>query len=213
MNDVIGVSLPQKVNDVIRVSPLRERAECNRNRASFGLLYLLYGDCMKKSFYYVEEDYIQFLKKTEIEKRGFTTVPNMTYHNHDKFVYGIVMTINDVEYYVPFSHYDKQQEDNILIKVDYHKKIKVAGSLRFNYMFPVPRRCLIPVDFSEFEEKRKVLLRKEYKSCLSLLSQIQRRAKKTYNRVIEGKDEELAKNSCLFSILEDACRDYDSTHF
>ena len=91
------------------------------------------------SFYYVDKEYIQYLKDKEIAKRGFTTIPNMEYHAHDKFVYGIVMSIHNFDYYVPFSHYDKQQEDNILIKVDYHKRIKVAGSLRFNYMFPVPK--------------------------------------------------------------------------
>ena len=164
------------------------------------------------SFYYVDKEYIQYLKDKEIAKRGFTTIPNMEYHAHDKFVYGIVMSIHNVDYYVPFSHYDKQQEDNILIKVDYHKRIKVAGSLRFNYMFPVPKVCLTPVNFSDFEEKRKILLRKEYKSCLHLLSQIQKHALRTYQRVVSGKDEELTNNSCLFLLLEDACKEYIDTH-
>ena len=163
---------------------------------------------MKIAFYYVDEKYIQYLKNVEIAERGFTCVPNMEYHNNDKFVYGVVMSINDVNYYVPFSHYDKQQEDNILIKVDYHKKIKVAGSLRFNYMFPVPQICLIPVNFSDFNEDRKILLRKEYKSCLSSLSRIQKRAIKTYQRVINASSEELVRNSCMFLKLEEACKKY-----
>ncbi len=90
------------------------------------------------------------------------------------------MSVNNVDYYVPFSYYDRQQEDNILIKVDYHKKTKVAGSLRFNYMFPVPKKCLI-----------------------------QKKALKTYNRVLKGDDEELLKNSCLFLVLEEACIEYN----
>ena len=72
-------------------------------------------------------------------KEFFSTIPNMEYHMHDKFVYGVVLSINNVDYYVPFSYYSKQQEDNILITFD----------------------------FSAFEEERKILLRKEYKSCLS----------------------------------------------
>ena len=164
---------------------------------------------MKLSFYYVDEKYIQYLKGIELNKRGFTCIPNMSYHNHDKFVYGVVLSVNNVDYYVPFSHYDRQQEDNILIKVDYHKKTKVAGSLRFNYMFPVPKKCLKPVDFSVFSEERKILLRKEYKACLSLLSKIQKKALKTYNRVLKGDDEELLKNSCLFLVLEEACIEYN----
>ena len=119
---------------------------------------------MKISFYYVDEEYIQYLKNIEIAERGFTTIPNMKYHVHDKFVYGVVMIVNNIEYYVPFSHYDKQQQDNILIEIDCHKKKKVAGSLRFNYMFPVPRKCLVPVGFSEFDNERKILLSLQIKS-------------------------------------------------
>lgn len=165
---------------------------------------------MKISFYYINEDYIQYLKETEINARGFTCVPNMEYATNDKFVYGVVMNVNGVDYYVPFSHYDKQQEDNILIKVDYHKKYKIAGSLRFNYMFPVPSRCLIPVNFNDFPEDRKILLRKEYKACLHLLSQIQKKANKTYQRVIANDNKELTNNSCMFLLLEEACKKYIS---
>ena len=164
---------------------------------------------MKISFYYVDAEYVQYLKEIEFSKRGFTCVPNMEYHNYDKFVYGVVLSVNGVDYYVPFSHYDRQQEDNILIKVDYHKKEKVAGSLRFNYMFPVPKSCLTPVNFSDFPEDRKVLLRKEYKACLASLSKIQKKALKTYARVINGKSDELIRNSCMFLELEDACKKYD----
>lgn len=163
---------------------------------------------MKISFYYVDEEYVQYLKEVELSKRGFTCIPNMEYHKHDKFVYGVVLSVNGVDYYVPFSHYDRQQEDNVLIKVDYHKKLKVAGSLRFNYMFPVPKNCLTPVVFSDFTEDRKVLLRKEYKACLSSLSKIQKKAIKTYERVVNGNNDELAKNSCMFLELEEACKKY-----
>lgn len=52
---------------------------------------------MKKSFYYVDADYIQYLKEIEINERGFTTVPNVEYANHNKFVYGIVMEVNRVD--------------------------------------------------------------------------------------------------------------------
>ena len=40
---------------------------------------------MKISFYYVKAEYIQYLKETEIKVRGFTTVPNVEYANHNKF--------------------------------------------------------------------------------------------------------------------------------
>lgn len=36
---------------------------------------------MKISFYYVDENYIKYLKEKEISARGFTCVPNVEYHN------------------------------------------------------------------------------------------------------------------------------------
>ena len=163
---------------------------------------------MKIAFYFVDEDYIRVLKDAEMKARGFTTVPNMTYHRTDKFVYGVVLTVKDLNYYVPFSHYEKRQEDNVLVVIKDHGKNHIAGSLRFNYMFPVPKRCLRQVVFSDFDQDRQILLRKEYKACLSMLSRIQKRAMKTYTRVVEGRDEELINNSCMFLLLEQVCREY-----
>ncbi|MBO6242157.1 MAG: type III toxin-antitoxin system ToxN/AbiQ family toxin [Butyrivibrio sp.] len=167
---------------------------------------------MKISFYYVDSEYVEFLKDTEINARGFTRVPNVEYANRRKFVYGVIMKIGDINYYVPISSYKKAQEDNILIKIEDHKKQVVQGSMRFNYMFPVPKKCLVPVDFkdSQFTEKEKVVLQKEYKACKKLLSQAQKRANKTYERVLAGENEELVKNSCDFSLLEKAYQDYVS---
>lgn len=70
---------------------------------------------MKVSFYYVDEKYIEYLKEAEIQQRGYTTVPNVSYTNKSKFVYGIVLSMNDISYYVPVSSYMKQQENNLLI--------------------------------------------------------------------------------------------------
>ena len=165
---------------------------------------------MKISFYYVDSGYVQFLKDTEVNARGFTRVPNVEYANRKKFVYGVIMKIGDINYYVPISSYKKAQEDNILIKIEDHKKQVTKGSMRFNYMFPVPKKCLVPVDFkdSQFTEQEKVMLQKEYKACKKLLAQAQKRAKKTYQRVLDGDNEELIKNSCDFNLLEKAYQEY-----
>lgn len=72
---------------------------------------------MKMSFYYVDERYIDYLKKTEIKYRGFTTVPNVKYANARKFVYGTVLTVGKYNYYVPVSSYNKPQEDNLVIRI------------------------------------------------------------------------------------------------
>lgn len=116
---------------------------------------------MKISFYYVEPDYINYLKKVEIEKRGFTTVPNVEYANKNKFVYGVILKINSVDF-----------------------------------------------NSSQFIEKEKIMLRKEYKACLRVISKAQKKAQTTYDRVISGKDDILIRNSCDFKLLEEACIKY-----
>ena len=82
--------------------------------------------------------------------------------------------------------------------------------MRFNYMFPVPKKCLVPVDFKDekFSEQDKVMLQKEYKACKKMLVQAQKRAKKTYQRVLDAENEELVKNSCDFKLLENAYQDF-----
>lgn len=167
---------------------------------------------MKISFYYVDEKYIEYLKRTEINTRNFTTVPNVKYANSEKFVYGAVMEIDGMDYFVPVSSYKKEQEDNIVIKVKDRnsKKGKAVGSLRFNYMIPVPKNCLYPVDFKNdrFTEKDKILLEKEYRFCKSKRSAIQKQAQRTYNRVISCVDSELVRNSCDFKLLEKAYEEF-----
>lgn len=109
---------------------------------------------MFASFYYIDSEYIKFLQNKEIENRGFTCVPNVDYANKTKFTYGVVMEINSdnglkIPYFVPITSYDKKQEDNILIKVKKGGALHTVGSLRFNYMFPVPaiKKCILELDF------------------------------------------------------------------
>ncbi len=46
--------------------------------------------------------------------------------------------------------------------------------------------------------------------CKSAHAAIVKKAEKTYNRVIEAKDEVLNKNSCDFKLLEEACLRYEA---
>ncbi len=89
----------------------------------------------KLNFYTVDLDYVNYLKKVEQDKRGFSRVPNMEYGNlrKPKFLCGIVLQVNNIDYYVPVTSYTQQKPDNFLIKAD---NGQVTSSLRFNYMFP-----------------------------------------------------------------------------
>lgn len=49
-------------------------------------------------FYYVDSNYVQFLQQAEIEKRGFSRVPNVDYgpSHKPKFLCGIVFEVNGI---------------------------------------------------------------------------------------------------------------------
>ncbi|MGN1134776.1 MAG: type III toxin-antitoxin system ToxN/AbiQ family toxin [Oscillospiraceae bacterium] len=159
-------------------------------------------------FYYIKNDYIDFLKKYEREQIGHTCVPNLQYKNSDKFVFGAVMNINDMNYFVPVSSYNKKQEDVILIR-DKKNKSNVLGSLRFAYMLPVPTSCLNKLDIKAVtNEYSKVHISKELAFCRRERDKIYKQAEKTYFRVTHRINEQLVKNSCNFKLLEQAYIEY-----
>ena len=159
-------------------------------------------------FYRIDEKYIKFLQQYEKQKRGITKVPNIKYSDHNKFAFGAVMKINDIHYYVSVSSFSKKQEANILIKVPSDKKV-IKGSLRFNYMIPVPNECIERLVIKDIkDEKYRLLLNKEYKFCIDNFERIQKKANKIYEMVIENRKQKLTDNSCAFSILEQGYHEY-----
>jgi len=156
----------------------------------------------KLNFYTVDLDYVQYLKDVELASRGFSRVPDMDYgqKRKPKFLCGIVLKIDSVDYYVPVSSYKQQKKDNILIRAENGEAV---GSLRFNYMFP------IPIDIVRV---RRSLLSQELRFCIEHQDTIMHDAERTYKRVLLGKDVGLVRNSCDFKLLEEACLSYVLQH-
>ena len=159
-------------------------------------------------FYRIDEAYITYLQRYETEHRGITKVPNMRYTDRMKFAFGAVLTVNGMHYYVSVSSFDKPQEANILIRVPGDKK-EIKGSLRFNYMVPVPEECLERLVISDIADlKYRTLLNKEYRFCTEHADRIREKAEKIYFRVVNKRKESLVNNSCDFKLLEEACHRY-----
>ncbi len=159
-------------------------------------------------FYRINEEYNKFLQEYEKEKRGITKVPNIRYTERNKFAFGAIMKVNGLNYYVSISHFDKKQEANILIRIPGDKK-EIKGSLRFNYMVPVPDECIERLVIKDImDEKYRVLLNKEYQFCVDNEARIQKKANKIYEMVINNKKQILTDNSCDFQILEAGCKEY-----
>ncbi|MEZ3447202.1 MAG: type III toxin-antitoxin system ToxN/AbiQ family toxin [Lachnospiraceae bacterium] len=159
-------------------------------------------------FYRINEKYIQFLQRYEKEKRGVTKVPDIRYTDRNKFAFGAVMRVNGINYYVSVSSFDRKQEANILIRVPGDKK-EVKGSLRFNYMVPVPDECIEKLVIKDVEdEKYRLLLNKEYQFCMNNADRIQKKANKIYEMVTTNCKQILTDNSCAFKILEVGYHEY-----
>lgn len=159
-------------------------------------------------FYRINEEYNQFLQRYEKEKRGVSKVPNIRYKDRNKFAFGAVMEVNGINYYVSVSSFSKKQEANILIRVPGDEK-EVKGSLRFNYMVPVPDECIEKLIIKDVQdEKYRMLLNKEYRFCVNNAQRIQKKANKIYEMVTENRKQILTDNSCNFRILEEGYREY-----
>lgn len=159
-------------------------------------------------FYRINEEYNQFLQRYEKEKRGVSKVPNIRYKDRNKFAFGAVMEVNGINYYVSVSSFSKKQEANILIRVPGDEK-EVKGSLRFNYMVPVPDECIEKLIIKDVkDEKYRMLLNKEYRFCVNNAERIQKKANKIYEMVITNRKQILTDNSCDFRILEEGYREY-----
>ena len=159
-------------------------------------------------FYRINEEYIHFLQKYEKEKRGVTKVPNIHYAERNIFAFGAILKVNSINYYVSVSSFDKKQEANILIRVSGDKK-EVKGSLRFNYMVPVPDECLKKLVIKEVEDENyRIVLNKEYQLCMKYADKIQKKTEKIYKMVTSNQKQILTDNSCDFNLLEQGYREY-----
>lgn len=159
-------------------------------------------------FYRIDEKYIAFIQNYEKKHRGFTKVPNIHYSDRNKFSFGAVLKVKGMNYYVSVSSFDIQQEANILIRVPGDKK-EVKGSLRFNYMIPVPDDCLSRLIIKDIEDVQyRMLLNKEYRFCKDNESEILEKANTIYDMVVQNKKQKLTENSCDFKILEKAYEEY-----
>ena len=162
---------------------------------------------MALSFYDIDKDYVKYLQKEETNERGFTRVPNVEYPgNLPKFTCGVVLDINGCKYYVPVSSYKLKKTDNILIRIESERYNKVKGSLRFNYMFPVPDTCIKERIIAD--DPNKILLNLEWKFCNENEAHIRNKAKQTYSKVVNKVTPGIVNNSCDFKFLEKLCATY-----
>lgn len=155
-------------------------------------------------FYEVDGDYINYLREY-----GDNKVPMIDYEEHKKFFCGIVLNINNFNYFAPVSSYNKNVKSVFLIK-DKNKltrKLEAISSLRFSFMFPCPKEYLTIKDFSKEDIKYRRLLEKELHFCNVNIEKIKKKADEIYKL---GSNSNMREkyNICNFKLLEEKCMEY-----
>lgn len=167
----------------------------------------------KLDFYFVDNDYIKYLQNEEVNLYGNTKTPIMKYpeHCHPKFMCGpIFQGVSGFDYYTPVSSYSQQKNANILITNPMDRKDPVKGSLRLNYMIPVPKEVLSRYSIKDIKNwDHKLLLMKEYEFIQDFASNIKSFAKALYEDIYEQKcSTKLLMNSSRMKFIEDRCYAY-----
>lgn len=164
----------------------------------------------KLRWYIADKEYIKYLKNFD-EK-----VENIDYNTKLKPYIGILITINEFNYYVPISspkekHY-KMKEDMDFIKII--KNNKIIGVLNLNNMIPILDSNVKELKYKEIEKYRSFDNEKEKKLYISFLSfeltlinenmtKIKKNAMKLYNEKIKNPESSISKRCCDFKLLEE----------
>lgn len=170
----------------------------------------------KLKWYVVDKDYVNYLRTFD------NKVENIDYKAKLKPYIGILVTINDFNYYVPISsakekHY-KIKEDMDFIKI--MQDDKIIGVLNINNMIPILDDNVTLLKYKEIDNYREFETEKEKKLYISFLSfeldlinekmsKIKKSALKLYNEKINNPTSNIAKRCCDFKLLEEKSKSYN----
>jgi len=171
------------------------RLEFNSN------LNTLYGGIPlgKLKFYDIDGDYINYLKTFDHQ------VPNIYYSQYNKFFCGIVLQIDEFDYFAPVTSLRKQQRTNFLI----YDKGRVISSIRFCFMIPAFDEVLSLCDFSKQPRTYQDLVNAEIKYCNKNVDKIYKKAKEVY-KIGTNSKHPLYHTCCNFKLLEEKSLNYSS---
>ncbi len=173
---------------------------------------------MKLNLYSVSDKYIKYLSQFD----------NKIYDNkeekrrHERKYIGIVLTVNEYNYYIPMSSPKKSDYidfENKIIRKDtktiirIHEGGRLYGTLRISNMIPVPITELEPYILSnEKDLKYKDVILGELKFINSNSDRIVKNAKIVYSQKVKDIDVEYIKNTVDFKLLEGKLRQWNENN-
>lgn len=169
----------------------------------------------KLRWYIVNKEYVSFLQKYDKK------VENIDYQVKLKPYIGIVIKINDFNYYVPISsakekHY-KMKEDMDFIKII--KNNKILGVLNLNNMIPILDEDISVLKYKDISQYRNFDSEKNRKLYISFLDlelklinkkyrKIREFALKLYEEKQNNPNSKISQRCCEFKLLEKMCMSY-----
>ena len=172
---------------------------------------------MKLNLYSISDKYIKYLRKFE----------DKIYDNKEEIrvrtrkYLGIVLTVNDFNYYIPMSSPKKSDY------IDYEKKIirkdtktiiriynsdRLYGTLRISNMIPVPITELEPYVISnERNKKYKEVILGELRYINNNSEKIMKNAEIVYKQKLKNEEIGYIKNTVNFKLLEEKLKEWNKS--
>ena len=145
-------------------------------------------------FYDVDDRYVKFLQSHDKQ------VPNITYFGYNKFICGIVLSINGCDYYAPISSNKNVYRTSYPITASGI----VIATIRFCFMFPAPLSVLTEKDFAQVRKTDNAyadLLLKQWRCCQTNYNAIMLKAQTVY-KIGCNKNHYFNHACCDFKMLE-----------
>lgn len=169
----------------------------------------------KLKWYVVDKNYVNYLR--EYDNR----VENIEYNTKLKPYIGILVTINEFNYYVPISS-AKEKHYKIREGMDFIKIMqddRIIGVLNINNMIPILDDNVTILKYKDIENYRDFESDRERKLYISFLSfeldlinekmdKIKKSALKIYNEKINNPTSNISKRCCDFKLLEEKSKLY-----
>ncbi|WP_161594337.1 type III toxin-antitoxin system ToxN/AbiQ family toxin [Paenibacillus sp. CFBP13512] len=157
-------------------------------------------------FYKVSDDYINFLRKHD------TGVQMNASNNKTRPYVGILLRINEHDYYAPLSSYKPkfQKKNATFAKIYNNSEQDPVSVIKFNCMIPILSSEFTYIDFALEEKQYSALLQAEYEYIKSNQDDFLKQAENLYTKVNKG-NRFLVSRSCNFKLLENIYKDFEKT--
>lgn len=170
---------------------------------------------MKLNLYSVSDKYINYLR--QFDDKIYDNKEEI--RTHERKYLGVVLTVNEFNYYIPMSSPENSDYIDIskkIIRKDTKTIIRIYegnrlyGTLRISNMIPVPITELEPYMVSnETDLKYKEVILGELRYINNNSNRIIKYAKTVYNQKIKNMDIGYIKNTVDFKLLEEKLKEWN----